>query len=154
MSGAMTFLAGQFKVYAVADHELVLKITPKHRFQKATDFGLGEAHMFANTPAIRDLIPGYYGGCYLTGNLETEFAGGPGTLREDAIAALMVCDRIPMTAERLWAGHAWLHFPAAPATAAAASAASALAAEKPAPGQQNTMARKDGEARKLHPKTP
>ena len=48
----------------------------------------------------------------------------------------------------------WLHFPAAPATAAAAPTASALAAEKPAPGQQNTMARKDGEARKLHPKTP
>ena len=43
------------------------------------------------------------------------------------------------------------------ATAAAAPTASALAAaaaRKTVAEQQNTMARKDGEGRKLHPKTP
>ena len=45
------------------------------------------------------------------------------------------------------------HFHATAAAAPTASVLAAAATRKTAAGQQNTMARKDGEGRKLHPKT-
>ena len=47
----------------------------------------------------------------------------------------------------------WLLFPATDAAGPAASAVAAGAARKTAAGRENTMARKDGEARKLRPKS-